>query len=92
MIQGKTKTLEPFEDGLRVTTKNSLTANDAAKRAEANVAAYKTRQTCSVFEFLNNHNIPTHYIKKLDDRRIPTTRHQRISYAKGRTRLTSQSP
>ena len=67
MIQGKTKTLEPFEDGLRVTTKDSLTANDAAKRAEANVAAYKTRQTCSVFEFLNNHNIPTHYIKKLDD-------------------------
>ena len=67
MIQGKTKTLEPFEDGLRVTTKNSLTANDAAKQADANVAVFKTSQTCSVFEFLNNHNIPTHFIKRLDD-------------------------
>jgi len=67
MIQGKTKTLEPYENGLRVTTKNSLTANDASKQAEANVAEYKTRQTCSIFEFLNQYDIPTHYIKQIDD-------------------------
>jgi phosphoribosylaminoimidazole-succinocarboxamide synthase len=62
-IEGKTKLVEPVADPnlVRITTKDSLTANDAAIQADLPVAEDKTAQTCSVFFHLKQHNIPVAY-------------------------------
>ena len=74
MAEGKTKTIFfhddseiPYKHLVKIVTKNSLTAFDGAKEVEANVAKDKTEQTCNVFELLNRKDIPTSFIKKLDD-------------------------
>ena len=48
-IEGKTKLVEPVADPnlVRITTKDSLTANDAAIQADLPVAEDKTAQTCA---------------------------------------------
>ena len=82
MIEGKTKTLTklsatqienmwsaktpPFEHLVNIETKNRLTANDAAIDATANVAAYKTSQTCDIFRFLEEKGIPTAFVLQKD--------------------------
>ena len=63
VIEGKTKLIEPVADPnlVRITTKDSLTANDAAIQADLPVAVDKTAQTCSVFFYLKQNNIPVAY-------------------------------
>ena len=57
-IEGKTKIIETVADPnlVRIVTKDSLTANDAAIQADLPVAEDKTAQTCSVFHLLKNRN------------------------------------
>ena len=82
MIEGKTKIITkldpaisgkmwsakvpPYEHLVNIETKNRLTANDAAIDATANVAAYKTNQTCDVFRYLMDKEIPTAFISQQD--------------------------
>ena len=63
IIEGKTKIIESlFDENLvRITTKDSLTGNDAAIKADLPVAQDKTTQTCSVFHLLKKNNVPVAY-------------------------------
>ena len=65
---GKTKTIELLDDPalIRLRTKDSLTANDAAIKADLPVAKDKTTQTCAVMHHLRKHNIPMAYISLND--------------------------
>ena len=67
MIEGKTKTLIEKSGNLIVTTKDILTANDAAKKENIKVAIDKNKQTCALFAFLQKHDIKTHFIEQIDD-------------------------
>jgi len=62
-IEGKTKIIESLSDEnlVRITTKDSLTGNDAAIKADLPVAQDKTTQTCSVFHLLKKNNVPVAY-------------------------------
>jgi len=53
IIEGKTKIIESLHDEnlVRITTKDSLTANDAAIQANLPVAEDKTAQTCRLHFF-----------------------------------------
>jgi len=68
IIEGKTKIIESLHDEnlVRITTKDSLTANDAAIQANLPVAEDKTAQTCSVFHLLEKNNIPVAYVTRND--------------------------
>ena len=63
LIEGKTKRIESLDDQslVRIRTKDSLTANDAAIQADLPVAEDKTTQTCCVFHLLKKNNIPVAY-------------------------------
>ena len=63
MIEGKTKRIEVLDDPtlVRITTKDSLTANDAAIQSDLPVAQDKTTQTCCVFQLLKKNDIPVAY-------------------------------
>jgi len=63
IIEGKTKIIESLSDEnlVRITTKDSLTGNDAAIKADLPVAQDKTTQTCSVFHLLKKNNVPVAY-------------------------------
>ena len=63
MIEGKTKRIEDLDDPnlVRIVTKDSLTANDAAIKADLPVAKDKTTQNCSVMHYLKNHGVPVAY-------------------------------
>ena len=65
-IEGKTKIIETVADPnlVRIVTKDSLTANDAAIQADLPVAEDKTAQTCSIFHLLKKNNIPVAYITR----------------------------
>ena len=71
-IEGKTKYIEPIDGNIhdckkvRITTKDALTANDAAKREELPLAEDKTRQTVSIFKFLSKNNIPNSFLIKAE--------------------------
>ena len=67
-IEGKTKIIETVADPnlVRIVTKDSLTANDAAIQADLPVAEDKTAQTCSVFHLLEKNNIPVAYVIRND--------------------------
>lgn len=83
MIEGKTKTITeldkatagkiwgaqnpPFEKLVNIETKDRLTANDAAIDTTANVAAFKTHQTCDIFRLLEKKEIKTAFISQKDD-------------------------
>jgi phosphoribosylaminoimidazole-succinocarboxamide synthase len=68
MIEGKTKKLTPIDDELiRIETKDILTAYDATKKAELNVAKQKTQQTCDIFEFLEKNSVTTSFIARDSD-------------------------
>ena len=82
-IEGKTKTLTklskeqagaiwqakepPYAHLVNIETKNRLTANDAAIDATANVAHYKTNQTCDIFRLLEQKEIKTAFISQKDN-------------------------
>ena len=63
MIEGKTKRIEDLDDPnlVRIVTKDSLTANDAAIKADLPVAKDKTTQNCSVMHYLKNNGVPVAY-------------------------------
>ena len=54
LIEGKTKIIEGLDDPnqIRIRTKDSLTANDAAIQATLPVAEDKTTQTIQIFHYL----------------------------------------
>ena len=68
MIEGKTKSLESFMNNklVKITTKNSLSANDGELMKTLKVAEYKTAQTCDVFELLAKKGIPVAYLERED--------------------------
>ena len=68
-IEGKTKIVESLDDPqkLRITTKDSLTANDPAIQADLPVAGDKTTQTIQVFHFLKKNGVPVAYITRNSD-------------------------
>ena len=69
-IEGKTKIIEAYPDDpskVRIQTKNVLTGNDAAIKADLPLAEDKTAQTCHVFELLKQHDIPIAYIEQDSD-------------------------
>ncbi len=68
-IEGKTKVVESLDlpNRVRITTKDSLTANDAAIQATLPVAEDKTTQTIKVFHFLKQNGVPVAYISRNSD-------------------------
>ena len=69
MIEGKTKRIEDLDDPnlVRIVTKDSLTANDAAIQADLPVAKDKTTQNCSVMHYLKNNGVPVAYEIRNDE-------------------------
>jgi phosphoribosylaminoimidazole-succinocarboxamide synthase len=69
MIEGKTKRIEVLDDPtlVRITTKDSLTANDAAIQADLPVAQDKTTQNCNVMFHLKSAGIPVAYEIRNDE-------------------------
>lgn len=69
MIEGKTKRIEDLDDPnlVRIVTKDSLTANDAAIKADLPVAKDKTTQNCSVMHYLKNNGVPVAYEIRNDE-------------------------
>ena len=68
LIEGKTKIIETVADPnlIRIRTKDSLTANDAAIQADLPVAEDKTAQTCNVMHYLKEAGIPVAYVIRND--------------------------
>ena len=63
MIELKTKKITSIDNDLvRIETKDVLTAYDATKKAELNVAQHKTEQTCNIFSFLERHGVTTSFM------------------------------
>tara|TARA_B100000700_G_C14975176_1_gene823491 strand:+ start:299 stop:1264 length:966 start_codon:yes stop_codon:yes gene_type:complete len=64
LTEGKTKRIEPVTGSIhdselvKITTKDSLTANDAAMKQETPLGVDKTKQVVSIFKFLTKNNIP----------------------------------
>jgi|ETN02SMinimDraft_4_1059925.scaffolds.fasta_scaffold07992_2 phosphoribosylaminoimidazole-succinocarboxamide synthase len=69
MIEGKTKIIEDLDDPnlIRIRTKDSLTANDAAIKADLPVAKDKTTQNCCVMHYLKQAGVPVAYETRNDD-------------------------
>ena len=69
MIEGKTKRIEDLNDPnlVRIVTKDSLTANDAAIKADLPVAKDKTTQNCSVMHYLKSNGVPVAYETRNND-------------------------
>lgn len=69
MIEGKTKIIESLDapNQIRIRTKDSLTANDAAIQATLPVAEDKTTQTIQIFHYLKQKGVPVAYISRNDE-------------------------
>ena len=69
LIEGKTKLIESLDDKslVRIRTKDSLTANDAAIQADLPIAQDKTSQTIHVFALLKREGIPVAYKSRNDE-------------------------
>jgi len=69
LIEGKTKRIESLDDPtlIRVRTKDSLTANDAAIQADLPVAQDKTTQNCNVMFYLKQAGVPVAYQTRNDE-------------------------
>jgi phosphoribosylaminoimidazole-succinocarboxamide synthase len=85
--EGKTKQILKYNDStvgyknlVKVTTKNILTANDAVKKEEVDVARDKTNQTCNVFKYLERNGIKTCFISQLDDYSFVSKRCKMMPY------------
>ena len=65
---GKTKSIESLEDPMlvRVRTKDALTANDAAIKADLPVAVDKTSQNVEVMSYLREHGVPVAFVSRND--------------------------
>ena len=68
LIEGKTKQIESLDDPsiVRIRTKDSLTANDAAIQADLPVAQDKTTQNCNVMFYLKKAGVPVAYKMRND--------------------------
>jgi len=69
LIEGKTKQIESLDDPsiVRIRTKDSLTANDAAIQADLPVAQDKTTQNCNVMFYLKKASVPVAYKMRNDE-------------------------
>lgn len=74
LIEGKTKSIVSYFDDsidyknlIQITTKDVLTANDATKKMNIEVASDKTNQTCNVFRYLESKGVKTSFVKQIDD-------------------------
>jgi phosphoribosylaminoimidazole-succinocarboxamide synthase len=74
-VEGKTKVVErtascaPGE--VILSTKDSLTGGDAAKREHIEgIAAHKVTQACNVFGLLNARGVPTAFVRRHDERSL----------------------
>ena len=71
LIEGKTKSIVSYFDDsidyknlIQITTKDVLTANDATKKMNIEVASDKTNQTCNVFRYLESKGVKPHLLNK----------------------------
>jgi len=69
LIEGKTKQIESLDDPtlVRIRTKDSLTANDAAIQADLPVAQDKTTQNCNVMFHLKQAGVPVAFEIRNDE-------------------------
>lgn len=70
IIEGKTKqvvtTENPFE--VDVISKDDITAGDGVQHdVISGKAAASTRTTCNIFELLERHGVPTHFVGRVND-------------------------
>lgn len=73
LTTGKTKDVVATDNPneVHLVAIDRLTGGDAAKVAEiASIGMHKTAQTANVFTLLNNHGIPTSFIRKVDDKTL----------------------
>ena len=68
LAEGKTKIIYDLGDGtVHMVAKDDITAGDGAQHdVIQGKAEFATRTTANVFELLNRHDIPTHYLKRID--------------------------
>jgi phosphoribosylaminoimidazole-succinocarboxamide synthase len=69
VAEGKTKTIEDAGNGeVFVRSKDDITAGDGAKHDVLDgKAAASTRTTANIFQLLEQHGIPTHFVDRIDD-------------------------
>ncbi len=70
IVEGKTKVIEQTETPgeVRLITKDSLSAGDAAKKEVVKgIAVHKTTQACNVFRLLGERGVPTAFLRRHDD-------------------------
>lgn len=69
IIEGKTKIIEAIGNGeVLVISKDDITAGDGVQRdVITGKAAASTRTTCNIFELLERHGVPTHFIAREKD-------------------------
>jgi RNA polymerase sigma factor (sigma-70 family) len=67
-IEGKTKIVIDAGDGtVLIRSKDDITAGDGAKRdVIEGKAAASTTSTCNIFQLLNAHHLPTHFVEQID--------------------------
>lgn len=63
-----------------IETKDVLTANDAAKKSDANVAKEKTKQNCEIMRHLDAHHVPVAFIAQVDDTSFISKKCEMIPY------------
>ena len=66
--EGKTKIIVDAGDGtVLIRSKDDITADDGAKHDVLDgKAASSTTTTCNIFQLLNDHRVPTHFLEQLD--------------------------
>ena len=66
--EGKTKIIIDAGDGtVLIRSKDDITAGDGAKHDVIDgKAASSTTTTCNIFQLLNGHGVPTHFLEQLD--------------------------
>jgi RNA polymerase sigma factor (sigma-70 family) len=67
--EGKTKVIIDAGDGtVLIRSKDDITAGDGAKHDVIDgKAASSTTTTCNIFQLLNGHGVPTHFLEQVDD-------------------------
>jgi phosphoribosylaminoimidazole-succinocarboxamide synthase len=67
--EGKTKIIIDAGDGtVLIRSKDDITAGDGAKRDVIDgKAAASTTTTCNIFDLLNRHRVPTHFLEQVDE-------------------------
>ena len=60
------KNISDTDGYVLIETKNVLTANDAAKKSDANVAEEKTQQNCEIMRHLDAHHVPVAFVSQIN--------------------------